>query len=216
MQKTQFKKKSGMVGTVVAVVILSLLMSISMAFMKVVQTESQVVEAIDYTDRAMDAAFSGIEYAVSIMQSTRETFKSGFEKKRPYLVQDKTNIDTIWGTISDKTEANYDRLIDTDWIFVDEDMDFLDIDDGADKPYQFRAISYPANNGSNAIDPDRFYVKSQGLYLELATDGTVQNTFKFQMIAEISVDSVRKILKIVNWRRTDYENDANFFKYTEF
>ena len=49
-------------------------MSVSMSYHKTIQTESMIQNNINYSDRAVDAAFSGVNYAMAVIQSNKKVF----------------------------------------------------------------------------------------------------------------------------------------------
>jgi hypothetical protein len=216
-----FNGKKGMAAMIVTIAILGLLMATSTAFVKIIQTELQVANSLDRTDRAMDAAFSGIQYGMGIVQVQDELFiDDAIEaRKRIYMAEAVSDpaVTSLWGAISPTTAVSYPNLVQSDWVYLNEDLTFMDDDDAAYKPYLYRIAIYPKNDGSNSIQTDGYYIKSQGKYLMYDDVGTVLMEYKFQMIAEIQINFLRKKQRLIRWKRQDWpSSDADFFTYEEF
>ena len=75
--KANNKHNRGSIALTVVMLVFGLLMSISMAYHKMIQTEQMIQDISDEHDRAMDAAFSGINYGMSVIQNTKEVFSRG-------------------------------------------------------------------------------------------------------------------------------------------
>jgi hypothetical protein len=244
--KSFLLNRRGMAGIIIAVIVLSMLMLFSTSITKMVQTEIAIQSSVDHSKRAMDAAFSGVQYAISFMQTQREIYKSdqASAKKRIYFVTDPTDITTIWPpTLNLSTYRNkddYPNLRRAFWIYLDQNIEYLygmttgtgvDLDgnliidsideiDAADtdeKEYQFRALSYPIDTAGQ-IDTNYFLVKSQGKYIVFNDDDTTSDKeFKFQIIAKVKIQrNLKKQLKLESWKRMKFQEDADFEKFTAY
>lgn len=203
-------KRRGMAGIITVVLIMALLMSVSISYLKMMEVEGQVQEMSDSAERAADAAFAGVSYAMAIAQGTKDTFKgAGYLDKRPYLVEPGGNAALAGGL----ARAALALPIDSRWLYLDENMALVD-EEETRPPYRFRAMSYPCLvNASTTIDSNRYMVKAQGnyMYYETGTDEVV-GTFTAQIVAELFVASGSKRLYLRRYRPVPYQSDARFFK----
>jgi hypothetical protein len=222
MKKTS-KCDRGMAGTIMAMLIFGLLMTISTAYMTMVQTEAEVQGMIDYTDRAVDAAFSGINYGIAIAQANRAMCEKSVAAcaSRTYIIATTTSlsnwtgINAAWTT----TKVNQVASVPSDWLFLNEKLDnYLINNVTASPPYQFRVTSYPAATNtydlvSNA-SPSLYLIKAQGRYLTYSDDqSSVVATFTAQLIAECKIDFSRKVVQLARYRFMPYDGtEARFFK----
>ena len=241
-QKNALLKRKGMAGTIITIIILSLLMLFSTSANKIIRTEVGIQQSVDYSKRAMDAAFSGIQFVMSVAQTRKEIFRNSqdYAKKRIYFAVDPTDITSLWPTGLNTNISNYPNLKKSFWMYLDQNIKYLyghtqntatdlnadsiidaderDAVDTDEKEYQFRAVSYPIKDGSD-IDLDKFLIKSQGKYVVFNDDETgAERTYKFQMIAEIKVNMTSpKKLILSKWRRMEYqETDALFGANTQY
>ena len=214
------EKPRGMAGTILVILIFGLLVSISTAYIKMVQTETQVQGMIDNSDRALDAAFSGVNMVIAILQSQEDkipfindttTVKSRIYFIRPgYLSTDWLGIN-----INPLTSASFPNATSSDWFYLNESLDLFDYGDtgSSTKPYQFRTHSYPGTTGAGVIIPASYTIKSQGRFLVYGPDQTtVLATYTSQIIADCSIDFTRKVIQLKRWRYMPYEDNASFAK----
>ena len=66
--------RRGSIGITIVMLVFCLLMSVSMSYQKTIQTETIIQNNVNYSDRAMDAAFSGVNYAMAVIQSNKKVF----------------------------------------------------------------------------------------------------------------------------------------------
>jgi len=213
--------KSGQVGLIMVMLIFGLLMTVSMAYMKMVQTEIEVQNMSDHTDRAVDAAFSGVNYAIALSQTNRNTFinSTAAVASRTYVIHstasDWTGINSYWTS----TRRNQVASVPSDWLFLNESLtNYFVNETTASPPYHFRVTSYPAASSTAYTDPQKFLIKSQGRFLNYTDDRkTVLATFTAQLIAECEINFNRKLVQLRRYRFMPFENDNNkFFKATTY
>ena len=99
-----YNKKKGSIGITVIMLVFCLLMSVAMSYHKTIQTETMVKKQGDYSERAMDAAFSGVNYAMSLIQADKRVFSG----TKIYLVDkdDTTTDDKLKKNGLDKFVSN--------------------------------------------------------------------------------------------------------------
>ena len=68
--------KKGSIAITIVMLVFCLLMSVSMSYHKTIQTETMIQNNVNFSDRAVDAAFSGINYAMAVIQSNKKVFKT--------------------------------------------------------------------------------------------------------------------------------------------
>lgn len=213
------QQQRGVAGTIMVILIFGLLMSVSTAYIKMVQTETEVQSMVDHTDRAFDAAFSGLNYAIAVAQSNRAMFENtvAATASRTYvfnpLVNQWASINAAWTSIKIDKVAS----IPSDWLFLNEQLSLYFINETtASPPYHFRVTSFPvASTTAGAIaDPERYLIKSQGRFLTYSDDKTsVLATFSAQIIAECSINFTRKLVQLKRYRYMTFQGtDATFFK----
>jgi hypothetical protein len=210
-------ERKGNAGTIMVIMILGFLMTITTAYMKMVQTESEIQTMIDNSDRALDAAFSGVQYAMSVAQTRKEMFINDVTlvKDRIYFIDSAQTPD--WDPTADDPNTTYTATFTTDWFFFDGDMNFMEIDDNLNKPYVFRVTTYASHTASVLIT-DEYIIKSQGKYIEYSDDNVnIINEYKAQVIAVVGIDFTRKTLRLKAWRQMPFQtSDSDFFAVTEF
>jgi len=215
-------KKRGQAGIIMIMLIFGLLMTVSTAYMKMVQTEVEVQGMVDNSDRAMDAAFSGISYAIAIAQSNKSMFINDVNAvaSRTYIIasttslSDWTSLNAAWTT----TKVNKVASVPADWLFLNETLDLYKINEqAASPPYFFRVTSYPAPSSSEIASPPVYLIKSQGRFLHYSDDkATVLATFSAQLIAECKIMFNRKIVQLYRYRYMPFQKDDDFFKYSPY
>lgn len=211
----------GMAGTIMVMLIFGLLMTVSTAYMTMVNTEIQVQGFIDNTDRAVDAAFSGINYGIAIAQRNFAVFDNSIAgvSKRTYIIASTTSlsnwtsVDSGWVT----ARVNAVASVPSDWLFLNEKLaNYLINDETASPPYQFRVTSFPAATSTTGVeaDPAKYLIKAQGRFLTYADDKkSVVATFTAQLIAECKIDFSRKLVQLSRYRFMPYESaPSKFFK----
>ncbi len=212
--KTKYINKKGMAGIIVVVLIMALLMSVSISYLKMMEVEGQVQEMSDSSERALDAAFAGISYAMAIAQGTKDMFKGeSYLKHRPYLVENPTETGNFAVGLN---KDDLTRRIESVWLYLDETMALID-EEETRPPYRFRATSYPCivkdDDGNSSIEPNRYMVKSQGnfMYYESGTDDVIA-TFTSQIVAELFVASPSRRLYLRRYRTVPYQKGDSFFR----
>ncbi|HOI91581.1 MAG TPA: hypothetical protein PLK28_13850 [Candidatus Rifleibacterium sp.] len=215
-------QKTGQAGIIMIMLIFGLLMTVSTAYMKMVQTEVEVQGMVDNSDRAMDAAFSGISYAIAIAQSNKSMFINKVEAvaSRTYIIasttslSDWTSLNAAWTT----TKVNKVASVPADWLFLNETLDLYKINEqAASPPYFFRVTSFPAASTTAVADPEKYVIKSQGRFLHYSDDkATVLATFSAQLIAECKIMFNRKIVQLYRYRYMPFQKGNDFFEYSPY
>ena len=96
-------------------------MTVSVSYLKVMDVEGLVQEMSDYSDRAEDAAFSGVSYAMAVAQSSREVFKGETaNQKWPYIVNPTIIAGTYSGTYNGIIISFLSNKIESQWIYLNE------------------------------------------------------------------------------------------------
>lgn len=209
-----YTNKSGMAGTIMILLIFGLLMSISTAYVKMVQTETEMQGMMDHSDRAFDAAFSGLSYAMSVAQKNKSMFKESASdiKERYYFVNALSDWTPISTSMSSSFIQSLSGIIESDWLFLNENLTlYTDITNNP--PYHFRVTSYPVFT-AGTLDPETYLIKAQGKYIVYADDQTtIDRTFTSQLIGECKIDFKKQIVRLHRYRYMQYESDdADFFK----
>lgn len=196
------------------VMIFGFLMTISTAYLKMVQTEMEVQGMVDQSDRAMDAAFSGMSYAMAVAQTKSEMFLNDplKAKDRYYFIGPSTN----WvASLGFPNLGIFPNATSTDWLFLNESLMLFENTDTATQAYRFRVHSYPGVISAGNIAPGSYTIKVQGQYR--AFEGTsVMSTFSAQLIAQCEILFNNKVIQLKRWRQMQYETDAGFFKASNY
>lgn len=206
------KEPRGMAGTIMVILVFGLLISISTAYIKMVQTETQVQGMIDNSDRALDAAFSGVNFVITVAQSQKQMFDQSLVAQRRYFTRT-SPVGSDWAGIGLTFSAvTYTNATSSDWFFLNESLSLFDYGDtgNSTKPYHFRAISYPHTIGS-VIQSDSYIIKSQGRFL-IYNGTTVTATYTSQIVAECAIKFNRKVIQLKRWRYMPLQTDTDFFK----
>jgi len=210
----------GSAGTIIVVLIFSFLMTVSTAYIKMVQTEIEVQTMMDQSDRAMDAAFSGINYAISVAQTRKEMFENNADKARMriYLVAPTTN----WSSALNLTfnTTNFPNAARAGMLYLNEAMPLFNMNETATQAYAFKLHSYPGVNppgGLANISPGSYTIKVQGFYRVFADNKTtVLATYSSQLIAQCEINFARKVVQLKRWRNMAFETDAAFYTATNY
>ncbi len=209
------KARKGNAGTIMIVMIMGFLMTVTTAYMKMVQTENLVRGMIDHSDRALDAAFSGVQYAMSVAQTKSDMFINDTNaiKQRIYFIDSLLTPD--WDCTA-SSPLSYPNKLQSDWFFYDGNFELMKIHNDINKPYVFRVTSYASHTASLLV-PSEYIIKSQGRFIEYSDDNSsVINEYKAQVIALVQIDFTRKVLKLKAWRQMQFQDDANFFNIDHF
>ncbi len=212
---TNTSKNRGTAGTIMVVMVFGFLMTISTAYIKMVQTETEVQGMIDHTDRAMDAAFSGINYTMAVAQTKKEMFMDDVTeaKKRLYFIGAGTTWTTALGLTFNLT--NFPIATTTDWLFLNESLQLFEATDTATQAYRFRIHSYPGVSAPGTIAPGSYTIKVQGQY-RVFSGATVVSTFSTQLIAQCEIKFASKVVQLKRWRQMKYQVSADFFKASAY
>lgn len=191
-----FKSKKGNAVTIMAVVILSFLMAVSTAYLSMLSTEFQIQGMIDHSDRALDAAFAGSQYALAILSEHDQMFLDGEDRVR-------------------FTKGVGADIIESEWLYYDIDpfvdaalLDFVDPYNEmvATAAYRFLISSYVDPNGDEWL----YYIKSKGQYRTFDHGTTNANaTYTAQILAKIDIDPNRRLMRLRSWRRMPAEDSEN-------
>lgn len=220
-----FKSKNGMAGIVTVVLIMALLASVATSYIKLMQTENSVTVFSEQHQKAADAAFCGISYAMAQLQTQSKLFKSSSSvKDRKYIVKSgKTSLNGI-----DITNG-----VDSKWNYMDNTNMIIDSDEVRDKkpPYMFRVFTYPTKAiydekndedekesiGATAYSKIYYMIKSQGLYLEYDDPNSdsreVIATHTAQYLAQLKIDRTQKRVFLYRYKPVPYQADNEFYKY---
>ena len=202
--------------------VFGLLMAVAMSYHKTLQTETMVQNNSSYSDRAMDAAFSGVNYAMALIQAE----KSVFFGTNVYLV-DK----------NDSSSESGAKKIPMDWISLNQKFDNYfdeerssgtgtntstdtDVENENDKrripPYRF-IVSCPKANGDKGNyvseaegSSNKFiYIKSMGQYIKYEDEDpnnptpreNIDKKYTSQIIAKCLVDCTSKTIVLKSYKR---------------
>ncbi|HNX77074.1 MAG TPA: hypothetical protein PLM07_19240 [Candidatus Rifleibacterium sp.] len=219
-------QKTGQAGIIMIMLIFGLLMTVSTAYMKMVQTEVEVQGMVDNSDRAMDAAFSGISYAIAIAQSNNSMFINNVDAvaSRTYIT---SFASSTWGPVQIPSGITWNNAkvrtlvasVPSDWMFLNETLNNYTMDSqSASPPYFFRVNSYPATGTTAVATTAILLIKSQGRYYNYSDNSktTIIATYSAQLIAECKVIFERKILQLSRYRFMPFQNNTEFFKYSPY
>ncbi len=219
-------EKNGQAGIIMIMLIFGLLMTVSTAYMKMVQTEVDIQSMVDHSDRAADAAFSGINYAIALAQKNRSMFDDSIDAiaSRTYIV---SSTSSNWSPVQIPSGVTWDNAkvrtlvasVPPDWIFLNEKLENYLIDSQtASPPYFFRVTSYPATSTTNVATTALLLIKAQGRYYNYSDKNKTEiiGTFSAQLIAECKVVFKRKILQLNRYRYMPFQSDSDFFKYSPY
>lgn len=227
------KNKKGMAGIITVVLIMALLASVSASYIKLMETENSVTTFTEQHQKAADAAFCGISYAMAKLQTQKNLFKPATNvNERTYIVSNQK-----MNTGSTLAGLNISKKIESKWHYMDNTNMIIDSDEITDKkpPYMFRVFTYPVKFGStkpadydgnednyeilssNYYDKTIYMVKSQGLYLEYDDPNSdsreVIATHTAQFIAQLKIDRAQKRVFLYRYKPVPYQADNEFYKY---
>ena len=183
-----------------------LLMSVSMSYHKSIQTESLIQNNVNYSDRAVDAAFSGVNYAMAVIQSNKKVFAS--------------NSVQVTFTNRSKTETNYKsqwiNLASTATFSAYLDDDRKELKDKQHPPYRFKVacdtLSYFEHKSQNYV-----LIKSYGEYIKYDENNNIVASYSAQLMAECIIATSTKTIRLNRYRRMlpqDPNDDNTFLKFT--
>ncbi len=186
--------KKGSIGITIVMLIFCLLMSVSMSYHKTLQTENLIQDNSNYSDRALDAAFSGVNYAMAVIQSNKGVFDDDNTKK-VLITNNLTSPDS--NTI----------IIPSNWIYSDQNSTYTyyydeDIEDNTKKhipTYRFIVSCgnpyYYSTKASHTV-----YIKSYGEYIKYEGN-TIVASYSTQLMAECDIATITKTLKLTRYRK---------------
>ena len=202
--------KRGSIGITIVMLVFCLLMSVSMSYHKTVQTETIIQNNVNYSDRAIDAAFSGINYAMAVIQSEKKVFNK-ITPMNVLLISSEPEIEGIlikkksqW--ISLASTAKFENYIDEDRKTEDQN----------NPPYRFKVScgenSYYEQSGQRFV-----LIKSYGEYIKYDQNNNVVNKYTAQLMAECTIDMITRTVKLKRYRRMQIQNPddstSNFFNF---
>ena len=179
--------KKGTIALTIVMLVFCLLMSVAMSYHKSVQTETIINNNTNYSDRAIDAAFSGVNYAMAIIQAKKSVFGDiavTFSKDD----DGGNNFKSRWISLSDDLEGFYDMNRKTSEQKI--------------PPYRF-IVSCAAS--SYDFDKGIFYIKSYGEYLQY-DENDVTATYSAQIIAECYINKKNKTINLKKYKKTQTQN----------
>lgn len=186
--------RKGSIGITVVMLVFCYLMSVTMAYHKQLQTETLVQKQADYSDKAMDAAFSGINYAIATIQAEKKVF-SGTKKvlflKSEWVCLDKNMQFSNY--YSDKTRMNGSK-----------------IEADRNPPYRFKV----GCDEDFYTDSDTICIKSIGEYIQYNGEDKIAS-FTAQIMAECKLDKVAKTIRIKKYRKMN-PNESKLFKFDTY
>lgn len=215
------KNKKGTIGITIVMLVFCMLMAVSMSYHKTLQTERIIKNNVNYSDRAMDAAFSGVNYAMALIQSN----KSVFSENSPTNItisnnpKSSSNYKSEW--ISLATSSKFSNYYDEDRKIEGNPIEYEKI-----PPYRFKvscmAESYSSPRG-------KILIKSYGEYLKY-DQNTVTATYSAQIMAECEINTVTRTISLKRYRKmppqinfdengnetnTDFYSFYNTYDYTK-
>ena len=211
--------KKGSIGITIVMLVFCMLMAVSMSYHKTIQTENIIKNNVNYSDRAMDAAFSGVNYAMAVIQSEKAVFYQAPQTPTKVLF-----VNEI------KAEPNTKQL-ESKWVSLASDLKFANFYDedrhGEQKylpPYRFKVAcitnSYKEKEGGERT----ILIKSYGEYLKY-DDETVIGTYSAQIMAECKINNVTRTISLKKYRKMQpqitYKDDGTeningFFSFSNY
>ena len=195
--------RRGSIGITIVMLVFCLLMSVSMSNHKTIQTESIVQNNINYSDRAVDAAFSGINYAMAVIQSKKKIFTSNSSN----------NYRVVFDYNDDLPEDENGIRYHSQWINLASTAtftSFLDDDRGSDQqkqhpPYRFKIACQPTNY--NFEDPvNKVILKSYGEYIKYDENNNIVASYSAQLLAECVIDKNTKTIRLNRYKRMQLQD----------
>ena len=209
--------KKGSIGITIVMLVFCMLMAVSMSYHKTIQTENIIKNNVNYSDRAMDAAFSGVNYAMAVIQSEKAVFYKDPQTPTKVLLIKESDI---------KSEPNTKQLA-SKWITLATTTKFSNYYDEnrPDEkkhlpPYRFKVA---CNKDSYSSDNKKILIKSYGEYLKY-DDETVIATYSAQIMAECQINDVTRTISLKKYRKMQpqitYKDDGTeningFFSFTK-
>lgn len=208
----KLQNKKGSIGITIVMLVFCLLMSVSMSYHKTIQTETIIQNNVNYSDRAVDAAFSGVNYAMAAIQSNKKVFASSNPVQVTFSTSDNsaTNYKSQWINLA--STAKFDNYLDDDRKTENQNH----------PPYRFK-IACDVKSYYNITTPQNetkkyILIKSYGEYIKYDKDNNIVNTYAAQLMAECFIEPTTKTIKLRRYRRMQPQNpddeNTNFFSFT--
>ena len=209
--------KKGTIGITIVMLVFCMLMAVSMSYHKTLQTERIIKNNVNYSDRAMDAAFSGVNYAMAVIQSEKAVFSTDATHKNVLFLQPGStsagNIVKISQWITLATTSTFSNYYDED---RKDDQKYL-------PPYRFKVScttdSYLEEEGKKSV-----LIKSFGEYLKYDEDKVIA-TYSAQIMAECDINTVTRTLSLKRYRKMQpqitikedgTEDTTGFFAFSKY
>ncbi|MBF0409382.1 MAG: hypothetical protein HQM10_18725 [Candidatus Riflebacteria bacterium] len=206
MRYYKFLRRTGATGIIMVILMLGFLMTLSISYIQMNRNENLGNTYDIYQNRAKAAAMSGINFAAATLTSRGDA--SADSKSRIYFIRSDSTADRnlLINGASFSDTTLYTNIATSQWYYVSSPSGSLSTE--AASGSLFRLHSY-YDSGVNIATA--YYVKSQGLFREIATASTeIVATYQSQILSRFNLDS--GIVKIDAYRQTDYENDKDFFE----
>lgn len=199
----------GSIGITVVMLVFCFMMSVTMAYHKQLQTETVIHKQIDLSDRAMDAAFSGVNYAMATIQAEKKVFSG---TKKVYFSSQSSTRST--------GAPSKDTIITSKWVCLDRAMQFSNYYDDKTKtsggeeksdknpPYRFKI---GCTDKFYYLATDTIFIKSIGEYIQYSGQEKI-GSYTCQIMAECEVNKVTKTLRIKKYRKM-FPNEQNLFTF---
>ena len=203
MNKSNKNTNRGSIGITIVMLVFGFLMSVSMAYHKSVQTETLIQNISDQSDRAMDAAFSGVNYAMALLQSHKEIFKSDQNK---VLI---CNSDTS----DEKYTSNWIIATDSYKLYLDEDRESTK---KTYPPYRFKVACNTNSYFKDSEENQKVLIKSYGEYIKYEGT-TIVASYGAQIMAECLISKTTRTIKLERYRRMQVQvenNDNSFYSFS--
>ena len=199
--------RRGSIGITIVMLVFCLLMSVSMSYQKTIQTETIIQNNVNYSDRAIDAAFSGVNYAMAVIQSNKKVFANTDPVKITFTkgADGATNYQSKWVNLA--SNASFTTYLDDD-----RKTEFQN-----HPPYRF-IISCISSSYFEANDKQKYVlIKSYGEYIKYDENNNITNKYAAQIMAECHIATTTKTIQLNRYRRMelqDPESDSsNFFTF---
>lgn len=189
MKQNNYNKKSGSIGITIVMLVFAFMMSVSMAYHKQIQTETTIRKQVDYSDRAVDAAFSGINYAIATIQSNKNVFKDKYITFKNVAEGTQTTSDII-------------NISQPEWMCLDKNLTFSNYYDERNDnkpPYRF-IVGCTEDSYDN--DKNTILIKSIGEYIQYSEEDKIAS-FTAELIAECIKDKQAKTIRINRYKKIE-------------
>ena len=93
---SDLNKKRGSIAITIVMMVFCFLMAVSMSYQKTIQTEFKIRNSSNYSERAVDAAFSGLNYAMAALQAKKNIFNYNAKVEIKNDDDGTTNIKSKW------------------------------------------------------------------------------------------------------------------------